>query len=190
MEQGEQDDGIGILGPTVYDYNDPNRISVFGGFINLYTGVTSYPRRDELDTGQLPPTSKMDYISGCCLLIKRGVLEDIGMFNAHYFLYYEDTELCFRARSRGYKVVHVAMSQVWHKVSPLGISSTGIFYLTRNRFWFLRTYSPYFQFVSFLIFFFLFLFLFHAIRYLIHGNLKGLRSFYAGIKTGLLSPAI
>lgn len=185
VDQGDKNPKIGLLGPTVYDYNHPRRISVYGGYINLYTGVTSYPHRDEVETGQIPLLSELDYISGCCLLIKKGVLAEIGLFNPAYFLYYEDTELCFRAWRKGYQVVHVGKARVWHKVSPLSISPTGIFYLTRNRFWFLREYSNYPQFIFFLVFFFAVLFSFHTLRYLIRGDVSSIRSFYSGIEEGL-----
>lgn len=181
----KENDKNAILGPTVYYYDLPQIISVFGGFINFYTGRTIYPQLDEPDEGQLAEESELDYISGCSLMIKRRVLEEIGSFNPHYFLYYEDTELCLRAKMRGHRVRHVSQAKVWHKDSPSSTSPTGVFYLTRNRFYFLRTYSTNVQFLTFLICFFIFYFWFHTLRHIIYyRDLHRLKAFYKGIIAG------
>jgi GT2 family glycosyltransferase len=44
------------------------------------------------------------WVTGCCLLLRRGCLEDLGGLDEDYFLYYEDVDLCLRARSRGWSV--------------------------------------------------------------------------------------
>jgi len=44
------------------------------------------------------------WISGCCLAIRRAVLEQVGGFDPDYFLYQEETDLCLRVRRAGYRI--------------------------------------------------------------------------------------
>ncbi|MCS7045256.1 MAG: glycosyltransferase [Gemmataceae bacterium] len=46
------------------------------------------------------------WVTGCGLLVRRACLEAVGGFDRRFFLYYEDVDLCRRARRRGWRVVH------------------------------------------------------------------------------------
>jgi GT2 family glycosyltransferase len=46
------------------------------------------------------------WASGCCLLIRRDCLKDIGVLDPDFFLYYEDVDLCRRAWAKGWAVWH------------------------------------------------------------------------------------
>ena len=76
----------------------------------------------------------VDYITGCCMLIKREVVEKIGLMDEDYFLYFEDVDWCLKARRAGYKCVLASNSKIWHKVSQSTKegSFSYIYYHTRN----------------------------------------------------------
>jgi GT2 family glycosyltransferase len=130
----EADPKIGIAGSKIYYFSEPRRLWYAGGSVDLWTGDTHHIGENELDAGQYDVAKDTDYVSGCAMLIKRRVLEEIGLFDERMFLYYEDSDYCMRARRHGYRVVYVPSSVVWHKVS----STTGkvkdlqLFYGTRN----------------------------------------------------------
>lgn len=44
------------------------------------------------------------WVTGCCLLVQRACLQDLGGLDEEFFLYYEDVDLCLRARQRGWTV--------------------------------------------------------------------------------------
>jgi GT2 family glycosyltransferase len=44
------------------------------------------------------------WVTGCCLLVRQDCLRDLGGFDERFFLYYEDVDLCRRARERGWSV--------------------------------------------------------------------------------------
>jgi GT2 family glycosyltransferase len=50
------------------------------------------------------PGQEVDWVTGCCLLVRRQVLRELGGLDPSYFLYYEDVDLCRRARECGWSV--------------------------------------------------------------------------------------
>lgn len=64
---------------------------------------------------------EVDWIDGCCLLIRREVVEQIGLLDEQYFLYGEELDWCFRARQSGW-TIH-ALPQI-EMVHYLGQSSS------------------------------------------------------------------
>jgi len=78
-------------------------------------------------------TSKVDYLSGAAMAIKKDVLDKIGLMDSDYFLYFEETDLCARMIRAGYDLMYVPSAIVWHTVSPLSNSENKIYYMERSR---------------------------------------------------------
>ena len=78
----------------------------------------------------------MDWVSGCALLIRREVIEQVGMLDASFFYYWEETEWCLRAREHGWKIVHVPQAKIWHKGVQRDYrpSPSVTYYRNRNKF--------------------------------------------------------
>ncbi|MCG7494060.1 glycosyltransferase family 2 protein [Thalassobius sp. Cn5-15] len=64
----------------------------------------------------------LDWVAGASLLMRREMLERIGLFDERYFLYFEETDLCLRGQRAGYHVDFVPHSRVMH----IGSASTGM----------------------------------------------------------------
>jgi N-acetylglucosaminyl-diphospho-decaprenol L-rhamnosyltransferase len=62
------------------------------------------------------PSVEVDWVSGACMLARRGALEEAGGFDASYFLYWEDADLCRRLRKGGWHVRYVPSGRVVHRV--------------------------------------------------------------------------
>lgn len=78
-------------------------------------------------------TKEVDWLAGASMLIRRDVLEAIDMFDETFFLYFEETDLCLRARRAGWKTLYVCESKVTH----IGSVSTGMKTWTRMpSYWF------------------------------------------------------
>ncbi|MBI4832330.1 MAG: glycosyltransferase family 2 protein, partial [Candidatus Lindowbacteria bacterium] len=100
---------------------------------------------NEKDDGQYKGPIEFDMVSGCALMIRREVFERIGQFDERFFCYFEEADLCFRARKAGYKVIAVPQSKVFHKnaFSSGGASSPSrIYYSVRNHLLFLEKNEP------------------------------------------------
>jgi GT2 family glycosyltransferase len=61
-----------------------------------------------------PPHGRVDWATGCCLLVRRQCWEDLGGLDPAFFLYYEDVDLCRRARAAGWSVRHEPRLWVVH----------------------------------------------------------------------------
>jgi len=77
---------------------------------------------------------RTDYITGCCLLIKREVIEKIGLLSEDYFLYYEDTDWNLRTQKAGWLCGVVRNARIYHKASQSAqeFSYPYIYYHSRN----------------------------------------------------------
>jgi GT2 family glycosyltransferase len=142
VEVAEADPRIGVVGPTIYYHDLPNVIWSAGGAIDWRRGSTRMVGLDEREAGQfgIEPRS-VDFVTGCAMLVRREVVEHVGMLDERFFAYYEEVEWCVRIARAGYKVVHVPMAKVWHKISPSTQEDLPFvhYYMTRNRLLFLRT---------------------------------------------------
>ncbi|MFH2044622.1 MAG: glycosyltransferase family 2 protein [Pseudomonadota bacterium] len=58
--------------------------------------------------------TKVDAISGACLMINRSVFEDVGMFTTDYFMYSEDVDLCYKVRKAGQNAYYIPAAKVTH----------------------------------------------------------------------------
>lgn len=114
IDASESDPSIGFIGPTIYHFREPEIIQSAGGMLGKYwQGV--HLGQDEVDRGQFHSSHDVEWISGCAILVRCAVIEKIGMLDPDYFLYWEETEWCLRARRTGWKIVHVPQARLWHK---------------------------------------------------------------------------
>jgi GT2 family glycosyltransferase len=107
-----------ILGAKIYRYNDPQRIDHLGGRWNPQIAEFESCFSGELDDGISYETmQKVDYACGAALWIHRSVFESIGLLEPHFFLFWEETDFCMRARRKGFEVWTAPQAKIWHKVS-------------------------------------------------------------------------
>ncbi|KPL82927.1 hypothetical protein SE15_10415 [Thermanaerothrix daxensis] len=67
--------------------------------------------------------AEVEAVSGSCMMIRRGVIEQIGYLDETFFAYQEDADFCFRARQAGWKIYYVPMAEVIHFGGKGGSSS-------------------------------------------------------------------
>lgn len=108
---------IGVAGPKIYYYDDPQRIWFAGGRIEWWKGWISHIGIRDYDNGQHEVSRSIDYVSGCCMFIGRNVIEKVGMLDDRYFIYGEDADLCIRTSRAGYLLQYVPQAKIWHKLS-------------------------------------------------------------------------
>lgn len=139
----ERHPDVGIAGSQLYGTDGDPHISAFR-FPSLESEVLGtarlgllerlWPQREVPIRPRPDRTRPVDWLAGASMMIRRDVLEDVGLFDERFFLYFEETDLCRRARLRGWTTWYVVESQVAH----VGHGSTGLKDLSRPmpRYWF------------------------------------------------------
>ncbi len=111
---GENSPQVGIVGPMVYHHNEPTVIQSAGGTLNRFW-EGAHIAQNNPDTGQFPAPHRVDWISGCAILVRRAVIEQVGMIDERFFYYWEETEWCVHATEAGWQIWNVPAAKLWHK---------------------------------------------------------------------------
>jgi GT2 family glycosyltransferase len=129
IEAAESDEQVGMAVPKIYYHSDPKRIWYAGGKIDWWSGSISHSGVRETDNGQFEKIKTTDYITGCAMLVKKNVIEKIGILDESYFIYGEDADWSLRVVRAGFKLLFVPKAIIWHKVS---VSTGGHFSWFKN----------------------------------------------------------
>ncbi len=128
VKVAEADPHIGIAGPKIYYWDQPEAVWFAGGVLDWRTGYATH-----LCDGP-PSPYDTDFVTGCVMLVRARLFEEIGLFDPRFFLYYEDTDLCLRARRAGWRTVVVPAAGAWHKIRASGeAAARSSYYSFRNR---------------------------------------------------------
>jgi len=128
----ESDPRIGMSGPNVHSVERPDHVLYAGGDLDWRRGESRIRRPAPGDAGRLVD---VDWIPGCALLVRAEVLDRVGGMDPSYFLYFEETDWCTRARRSGYRVVLVPERLAYHSErtsSALTKSPHFFYYYSRN----------------------------------------------------------
>ncbi|MDD3636048.1 MAG: glycosyltransferase family 2 protein [Bacteroidales bacterium] len=132
----EENPEIGMVSPKIHYFHTPNTFQ-YAGFtpINRITIRNHAIGFGEVDKGQYDHTVQTGSIFGAAMLVPRKVIEEAGMMDEIFFLYYEEHDWAARIERAGYKLYFDGRSLVKHKesISTVKDSPFQIFYLTRGR---------------------------------------------------------
>ena len=136
---------IGLAGPKIYFYREPNRIWFAGGKISLFSS-SSNRGFNRIDNGQFDKVDYVDFVSGSCMMAKASVLKSVGLLDPIYFFSMEDVDIALRATQAGWKIVFVPSSRIWHKVFQSAAKNPDIiFYASRNALILARKHRRFFK---------------------------------------------
>lgn len=126
-----------VLSGKIYYFDHPSTL--------WYAGATwrhdgQYFQHDGIgkvddDDDAYQQIAETDYASGCAFFMRASALLTIGLLDAKYFLTYEESDLCYRARKAGFNVLFVPDAKLWHKVSASfgGVDSPlQLYFYSRN----------------------------------------------------------
>lgn len=132
------------VGPVIMDYYSRDRILSEGGHINMRRGWSEHPGRGE--HGRTAPETPLDicgYLDGSALMFVLDKIDTVGMMDERFFMYFEDSDWCYRARRLGYTLLVEPRARVWHKVgrSTRAHSVSINYWFHRNRVLFEKDYA-------------------------------------------------
>ncbi|MBI1257810.1 MAG: glycosyltransferase [Chloroflexi bacterium] len=124
VEFMEGDAHVGVTGPRVLDAQGKVALSAYGAYtpfsvlwqyfglvdVYPYVGFGHYWKRLRTATNPL----EVEWLQGCCLLIRRGVYAQIGGLDDGLFMFAEEPDFCERARNAGWKIKFFPAAQIQH----------------------------------------------------------------------------
>lgn len=124
----------GIVGPKMLYFDPPDLIWSAGNRIDWRMGGSVRLQAEELDTATDQSPQAVDFITACGILLRRQVIDQIGFLDWRFFIYYEETDWCVRARHVGWNIFYAPAARLWHKVSAtMGTTSPATdYYMNRN----------------------------------------------------------
>ena len=129
LEYMEEHEEVGVLGPAIL-----NSDGSVQGSARAYPGVLTalFDRRAPLSR-LLPKNAitranvlsrgsdgvtplEVDWVSGACMVVRRKAINEVGLLDPRFFLYWEDADWCRRMWEKGWKVVYFPPAKVFHQV--------------------------------------------------------------------------
>lgn len=124
-----------MIAPKIYYSDRRDVLWSAGGAMSPFICKVRHIGLDQKDGEQFDAERRIGFATGCCLLLPRAVIDRAGLLDERFFLYYEDTEYCFRLRKLGIEIWYCPQARLYHKV---GAGSGGAdsplcaYYIARN----------------------------------------------------------
>ena len=142
LKVAENDEEVGIVGGKINYHDAPDRVWFGGGRMSLWRAGGYHMGFNQIDDPRaFRGTVNASFVTGCLMLIKKEVLERVGLFDEDYFAYLEDLDFCYRVMRGGWRLKVNRDVRILHKVGGSqrrtgGPSTSEIYYGTRNRLYF------------------------------------------------------
>lgn len=138
---------VGVVSPRIMYYPNKENIWFDGGRIDWFKFIAIHKNMNK-NIRSIEKTKEneelVDFITGCCMLLRREVIDLIGFIPEEYFMYYEDVDYCIKIKEAGYELLSVKDSIIYHKVSSASGGENSPFSIkwgTRNRIIFMNKYK-------------------------------------------------
>ncbi|MDR2539635.1 MAG: glycosyltransferase family 2 protein [Chlamydiales bacterium] len=123
----------GILGAKICLMQNESKLDHFGGTWNPKKGIFDLIGLHALDENWNEAFC-IDYVCGAAMMIKKEVFEQIGLLESRFFLIWEESDFCMRAKHKGFQIISYPSAKIWHKVSASFKGKThNIYFWWRNR---------------------------------------------------------
>lgn len=108
IERYREDNEKKIIGCQLL--NKDNTLQVSGGYFPTLINDFLY----QMHLNEIFKKSRFDYVSGADIFFKKDLIHEVGFFDEKYFLYFEETDLQYRAQKKGYKIVFFSKEHIIH----------------------------------------------------------------------------
>ena len=117
------DPTIGIIGCKLW-YPGGELIQHAGGYVTHPQALPRHYGIGERDEGQYETARDVEYVIGAAAALRVAMLDRIGLMDEGFFLYFEDVDLCARARQAGYRVVYLPQATAIHIESATAVKGS------------------------------------------------------------------
>lgn len=109
-----QHEEAGMAGAKIYHLEAPDYVQQFGQKIDFEYFCTEVNYYNAYEDGSMPDYLYTDSVAACALMVRRSIVDKIGLMPEENFLYWDDTEWCHRCNLAGYKVASVGNAVALH----------------------------------------------------------------------------
>ena len=139
LAKATADPRVGAVGSVQYDTCNHQLVRVWGGgYVNFLNGIPASCTHP----GEL---RRLQYLSAASVLLRGQALKETGLLDDQFFLYWEDTDLSFRLRAKGWRLAVAEDSLIHHRgfgsMDP--VSATYDYHFTWSSIRFLRKHAPF-----------------------------------------------
>lgn len=106
---------VGIAQPKLLLMNHPDKLDSCGSWLTR-SGFLLHVGVEATDGPKYSQSHPIFTVKGAAMIIRRQVLEEIGLFDADFFAYFEETDLCWRAWLQGWQIYYAPVSTIYHRV--------------------------------------------------------------------------
>jgi GT2 family glycosyltransferase len=139
VKRAETDPKIGAVGSAIYCAKEPERLQAWGGGnIDFWLGRSRHFVRPVAE-------GRIQFLTGASLLLRRSVLDTLGLLDEGFFMYWEDADYCFRLRKVGLRLAVASESKVLHKGAASFDTGSVLLdsYFTRSAGRFFQKHAPF-----------------------------------------------
>lgn len=151
---GESSSLIGMIGGKVFYFSDKRRLHLIGSRLSPFYGGALGIGKYKLDNNQYNKNLELDGVNGCMMLVKRELIDRVGLMDEKYFLYFDDIDWGLRAMRSGFKSVYCHNAVAYHNTSlphKRFQNKNWLYYAIYNSFYFMKkNYSGFNRFIFFI----------------------------------------
>lgn len=114
VDEAKKKNNCLVASPKIMFYSNPKKIWFLGGFYSII-GKPYHKYYGQVEPPDISSAFEADWVSGCSMLIKKEAIDTIGFLDPDYFNNFEDVDYCLRLRKRGFKIIVVPQSKIYHK---------------------------------------------------------------------------
>ena len=118
--------------PKMLFLDPPDEIWFAGGELDRATGKVRHLGGHEKDGPAFAEKKQVSFITFCCVLLPRQVIEQVGFLDETLFMYCEDVDYCIRLTDAGVPLWFLPDAKIWHKAGGSAGGMLSVYYITRN----------------------------------------------------------
>lgn len=115
VEKMESDESIGVIQPKIYLMDKPGYLDNAGSFLTKI-GFLRHWGFQKKDSKEYNTEKEIFSAKGACMLIRKKLIDKINLFDNDFFMYFEESDFCWRVWLSGSKVLFYPKTHVYHKV--------------------------------------------------------------------------
>lgn len=118
--------------PKMLFLDPPDEIWFAGGELDRATGKVKHLGGHEKDGPAFAEKKQVSFITFCCVLLPRQVVEEVSFLDETLFMYCEDVDYCIRLADAGVPLWFLPDARIWHKAGGSAGGMLSVYYITRN----------------------------------------------------------